>query len=144
MSIARLRKLTLAGLLREKTQVLEQLQALGCLHLVSLAGVPREPEETPPQHAVAARRALRYLAEVPNKRRQVRTGKAFDMDATVARVLANQQRLRTVTDRRDALVVRIAELEPWGDFSFPPPAPWTGACCGSTSFRNARCRCWMP
>jgi len=126
MSIARLRKLTLAGLLREKTQVLEQLQALGCLHLVSLAGVTREPEETPPQHAVAARRALRYLAEVPNKRRQVRTGKAFDMDATVARVLANQQRLRTVTDRRDALVVRIAELEPWGDFSFPPPGALGG------------------
>jgi V/A-type H+-transporting ATPase subunit I len=120
MSIARLHKLTLAGLLREKTQVLEQLQALGCLHLVSLAGVSREPEETPPQHAVDALRALRYLAEAPNKRRQVRTAKGFDMDATVARVLASQQRLRTVTDRRDALTVRIAELEPWGDFSFPP------------------------
>ena len=121
MSIARLRKLTLAGLLREKNQVLDQLQALGCLHLVSLAGVPREPEETPPEHAVAALRALRYLAEVPGKRRQVRSARGFDMDGTVARVLASRQRLRTVTDRRDALVERIAELEPWGDFSFPPP-----------------------
>ncbi len=120
MSIARLRKLTLAGLLREKTQVLEQMQALGCLHLVSLAGVSREPEETPPQHAVSARRALRYLTETSNKRRQVRSGKGFDMDRIVARVLASQQRLRVVTDRRDALVVRIAEIEPWGDFSFPP------------------------
>jgi V/A-type H+-transporting ATPase subunit I len=126
MSIARLRKLTLAGLLREKTQVLEQLQALGCLHLVSLAGAPREPEETPPQHAVDARRALRYLAEVPDKRRQVRSGKTFDMGGTVTRVLASQQRLRAVTDRRDALVVRIAELEPWGDFSFPPPGALAG------------------
>ena len=126
MSIARLKKLTLAGLLREKTQVLEQLQALGCLHLVSLAGASREPEETPPQHAVDARRALRYLAEVPDKRRQVRSGTTFDMGETVTRVLANQQRLRTVTDRRDALVVRIAELEPWGDFSFPPPGALTG------------------
>jgi V/A-type H+-transporting ATPase subunit I len=126
MSIARLKKLTLAGLLREKTQVLEQLQAQGCLHLVSLAGAPREPEETPPQHAVDARRALRYLAEVPDKRRQVRSGKAFDMGGTVARVLASQQRLRAVTDRRDALVVRIAELEPWGDFSFPPPGALAG------------------
>jgi V/A-type H+-transporting ATPase subunit I len=126
MSIARLKKLTLAGLLREKTQVLEQLQALGCLHLVSLAGASREPEETPPQHAVDARRALRYLAEVPDKRRQVRSGKTFDMGGTVTRVLANQQRLRTVTDRHDALVVRIAELEPWGDFSFPPPGALAG------------------
>jgi V/A-type H+/Na+-transporting ATPase subunit I len=120
MSIARLRKLTLAGLLLEKTQVLEQLQALGCLHLVSLAGVHREPEESPPQHAVDARRALRYLTEVPNKRRQVRSWTGFDMNRTVTRVLASQQRLRTVTDRRDALVVRIAMLEPWGDFSLPP------------------------
>jgi V/A-type H+-transporting ATPase subunit I len=121
MSIARLSKLTLAGLLKEKTQVLEQLQMLGCLHLVSLAGTHREPEETPPEHAVAARRALRYLAETPNKRRQVRSARVFDMDATVSRVLASQQRLRTVTDRRDALAARIADLEPWGDFRFPPP-----------------------
>jgi V/A-type H+/Na+-transporting ATPase subunit I len=126
MSIARLRKLTLAGLLGEKAQVLERLQSLGCLHLASLAAVPQEPEETPPPHAVDARRALRYLTEVPNKRRQVRAGKEFDMAGTVARVLANQQRLRAVTDRRDALVVRIAELEPWGDFSFPPPGALAG------------------
>jgi V/A-type H+-transporting ATPase subunit I len=121
VSIARLNKLTLAGLLKEKTPVLEQLQTLGCLHLVSLAGTPREPEETPPEHAVAARRARRYLTETPNKRRQVRSARGFDMDGTVTRVLANQQRLRTVTDRRDALVARIAELEPWGDFHLPPP-----------------------
>jgi V/A-type H+-transporting ATPase subunit I len=121
VSIARLNKLTLAGLLKEKTQVLEQLQMLGCLHLVSLAGTPREPEETPPEHAVAARRALRYLTETSKKRRQVRSARGFDMDGTVARVLASQQRLRAVTDHRDALVTRIAELEPWGDFHLPPP-----------------------
>ena len=126
MSIARLRRLTLAGLLHEKAQILEQLQSLGCMHLVSLAAVAREPEETPPQHAEDARRALRYLTGVPDKRRQVRTGKEFDMAGTVARVLANQQRLRAVTDRRDALTVRIAELEPWGDFSFPPPGALAG------------------
>jgi V/A-type H+/Na+-transporting ATPase subunit I len=127
MSIARLRKLTLAGLLREKTQVLEQLQALGCVHLVSLAGSPREPEESPPEHAVTARRALRYLADTPNKRRQVRSTRGFDMDGTVARVLESQQRLRAVTDRRDALAVRIRDLEPWGDFRFPP-ADALGGC----------------
>jgi V/A-type H+-transporting ATPase subunit I len=127
MSIVRLNKLTLAGLVKEKTQVLEQLQTLGCLHLVSLASTPREPEETPPEHAVAARRALRYLAETPNKRRQVRSVRGFDMDGIVSRVLASQQRLRTVTDRRDALAARIADLEPWGDFRFPP-ADALGGC----------------
>jgi V/A-type H+-transporting ATPase subunit I len=126
MSIARLRKLTVAGLLQEKTRVLQRLQRLGCMHLVTLAGASREPEETPPQHAVDARSALRHLAEVPDKRRQVRAGKAFDMAGTVRRVLANRQRLRAVTDRRDALVVRIAELEPWGDFRFPPPGALAG------------------
>ena len=59
MSIVSLSKLTLAGLLKERMPVLEQLQTLGCLHLVSLAEAAREPETVPPAHAVDARRALR-------------------------------------------------------------------------------------
>jgi V/A-type H+/Na+-transporting ATPase subunit I len=41
-------------------------------------------------------------------------------------VLENQQRLRDTSDRRDALVERIAELEPWGDFTLPPEQDLAG------------------
>ena len=119
MSIVHLKKLTLAGLLKERIPVLEQLQTLGCLHLVSLVGVPREPETVPPAHAVGARKALRYLGDVPDKRHQVRDEADFDMPKTVATVLANQDRLRQANDWRDTLVQHIEALAPWGDFRLP-------------------------
>jgi V/A-type H+-transporting ATPase subunit I len=119
MSIVNLKKLTLAGLLKERMPVLEQLQTIGCLHLVSLAEVAREPETVPPAHAVDARKALRYLCDVPDKRHQVRADQDFDMPGTVAAVLANQDRLRQANDGRDTLAQHIEALVPWGDFRLP-------------------------
>ena len=119
MSIVSLSKLTLAGLLKERMPVLEQLQTLGCLHLVSLAEAAREPETVPPAHAVDARRALRYLGDVHDKRHQVRADQGFDMAGTVTAVLANQDRLRQAYDKRDDLVQHIEALLPWGDFRLP-------------------------
>ncbi len=119
MSILPLYKLTLAGLIHERQTVLEQLQSLGCIHLLPLGPAPKQPEREPPAHAVDARKALRYLGDLREKRRQVRDDPDFDVSITIRRVLANQQRLRDLTDRRDALRQRIAELEPWGDFRLP-------------------------
>jgi V/A-type H+-transporting ATPase subunit I len=120
MSIQRLTRLTLAGLATDKDGVLERLQTLGCLHLIPLRPAPREPEKEPASHAVEALQALRYLQDMREKRRQVRDPASFDLPGTIAAVLENQQRLRDTSDRRDALVERIAELEPWGDFTLPP------------------------
>jgi len=120
MSIVSLCRVTLFGLLGDKQKILEDLQALGCLHLVPLAAVPEESENEPPQHAVEARKALRYLLDVPERRRQVHDAPVFDMAATVARVLDNQHGLRQVRDRRDSLALRARELTPWGDFRLPP------------------------
>jgi V/A-type H+-transporting ATPase subunit I len=119
MSIVHLKKLTLAGLLKERIRGLEQLQTLGCLHLVSLVEAAREPETVPPPHAEDARKALRYLGDVPGKRHQVRADEGFDMPKAVAAVLANQDRLRQANDWRDTLVQHIEALAPWGDFRLP-------------------------
>ncbi|MGD8842373.1 MAG: V-type ATP synthase subunit I, partial [Gammaproteobacteria bacterium] len=119
MSIVHLRKVTLAGLLKERTQMLERLQTVGCLHLISLAAMPRQPETVPPAHAVDAFKALRHLRDVPDKRHQVRADQDFDMSGTVAAVLANQDRLRQATDSRDTLLQHIEALSPWGDFRLP-------------------------
>ncbi|KAA6186710.1 V-type ATP synthase subunit I [Thiohalocapsa marina] len=126
MSILSLNRLTVAGLAGDKDAVLQALQDLGCLHLIPLRPAPREPEKEPSGHAVEALQALRYLQDVRDKRRQVRDAAGFDLEATVRAVLANQQRRREVSDRRDALAVRAAELEPWGDFRLPPEADLAG------------------
>jgi V/A-type H+-transporting ATPase subunit I len=79
-----------------------------------------KPENEPQEYAVEARKALRYLLDAPERRREVHEAPDFDMAATVARVLDNQQRLRHVQDRRDSLAQRARELAPWGEFRLPP------------------------
>ena len=119
MSIQALKKLSLVGSGEQKVKVLDRLQTLGCMHLTPLVPLQTPPEIMPPEYAEDARRAIRYLVAMPNKRRQVRNHPNFDMADTVTRVLANQRRLRDVTDHRDALRERIGNLEPWGDFLLP-------------------------
>lgn len=126
MSIVPLAKITVCGLVREKGWLLERIQEYGGLHLVPLRPAQRELEEVPTGRADDAYNALYYLSDVPEKRRQVRDPEGFDLEATIARVLANRQRLRTTIDRRDFLAKRIRDLAPWGDFSFPPEAELAG------------------
>lgn len=126
MSIEILQRATLAGLTADKAGVLADLQSLGCLHLIPLRPPSREPEKDPPAHAVDALTALRYLSDVPDPRRQVRRADDFDLAATLRAVLSNKQRLRDVTDLRDALRVRVENLTPWGDFTLPPESDLAG------------------
>lgn len=120
MAIEPLKRLSLVGLVGHKAECLDRLQDLGCLHLVPLVPAPKEPETLPPEHAVDARAALRYLEEEPARRRPVRADEGFDMAETVRRVLANKDRLRATQDLRDALAQRVEDLTPWGDFELPP------------------------
>jgi V/A-type H+/Na+-transporting ATPase subunit I len=120
MSIVPLHKVTLFGLAAEKSAVLDQVQALGCLHLLSLVPTPKEPEKMPSGYPVDAYKALRYLNGVKEKRRSVRRYPNFDMQAIVAEVLCNQQRVRDAQDRSDALRERIEALRPWGNFVHIP------------------------
>jgi V/A-type H+-transporting ATPase subunit I len=121
MSIVPLHKATLFGMAHEKEAVLTQVQALGCLHLNSLAPASKEPEKLPSALPVDAYKALRYLSGVREKRRVVRNNERFDMQAVVAEVLRNQQRVRDVEDRCDALRERIEALRPWGNFYHTAP-----------------------
>ena len=120
MSIAPLKKVTLCGLLKEKRQLLEGLQGLGCMHLLPLRPPPAEIEKVASPRAEAAYKALRFLTDMPQKRRQVLRDPAFDVVELVEDTLALKQRLRDTTDRRDFLQQRIAAVEPWGDLLFPP------------------------
>jgi V/A-type H+-transporting ATPase subunit I len=121
MSIVPLHKVTLFGMAQEKEAVLKRVQALGCLHLRSLAPAPKEPEKLPPAQPVDAYKALRYLSGVKERRRVVRHDENFDMQAVVSEVLRNKQRVRDAQDRSDTLRERIEALRPWGNFFYAPP-----------------------
>ncbi|WP_171206547.1 V-type ATP synthase subunit I [Ruegeria sp. HKCCA0235A] len=120
MSVARLKKMSLIGPAARKAETLEALQALGCMHVLPLVPTPKEPEKISERGAREAYKALRFLAEVPDPRRQVQRAPDFDMDRFVREVTDLMQRVRDTMDRRDFLAHRIAQVRPWGDLDFPP------------------------
>jgi len=118
MSIVPLSKVTVVGRLEDKAAALDDLQALGCLHLVSLhEEAEGAPGSTPPQ----PREALRFIRDARPRRRQSHDDSRFDAQEVEQRALALQRQMRTLEDERDFLLHRIAVLEPWGEFAFPPP-----------------------
>ncbi|MEM9049262.1 MAG: hypothetical protein AAGC92_11150 [Pseudomonadota bacterium] len=126
MSIAPLKKVTLAGPIALKTEALTALQALGSLHLIPLRPPPEEPERAARREAEDALTALRFLTSMPAPRRQIRRDPAFDVAAFVTQVLDLRQRIRDAEDRREFLIHRIAAVRPWGEIAFPDEAALGG------------------
>lgn len=117
MSILRLRKVTLLGHIGDKHEVLDELQTLGCLHLIPLGeGAAARAGRGSSQQA---REALRFLLECPQMRRQARDTTGFMAVEVERQALELKHRLQDLQDERDFLVKRIKDLEPWGDFQFP-------------------------
>lgn len=125
MSIVQLAKVTLIGLSEAKTKVIEDLQDLGCLHLIPLSaeGDPIEGGGGPSRES---REALEFLASCPNRRRQVTHTEDFDVLAVEAEALALKKRLFDLQEERDSLAELLEGLAPWGDFVLPPPEEMGG------------------
>jgi V/A-type H+/Na+-transporting ATPase subunit I len=118
MSIMRLVRVTILGLLDEKEEILSDLQGLGCLHIISRkpsgeigAGTGISPD---------ARRALAFLLSSPQRRTQARSSRGFDAEKIQAQALELEEKLHNHRDERDHLHDRIKNLQPWGDFKLPP------------------------
>ena len=103
--------------IKDKRRVLDELQTLGCLQLIPLAG--EEPTHRGPGPSQQAREALRFLLECPQIRRQARDTSSFAAREVEHRALELKRRLQDLHDERDFLVKRIKDLEPWGHFELP-------------------------
>ena len=126
MSITALKKVTVCGLIEEKEKVLDRLQELGCIHLVSLRPPPEEPEKAASEHPESAYQALKFLTDCPHKRHQVRADEHFQIDQCAEKILIVRQNIRDLSDRCDFLATRIKEVEPWGNFKLPPAEDLAG------------------
>lgn len=116
--IVPLMKVTAYGLVEDKERVLAELQGLGCLHLIPLT--PEGEVQTQRGPSSKAREALRFLQSCPQRRRQVYDPSKLDAPAVERQVIDLRDRIRALEDERDFLRHRIADLETWGDFTFPP------------------------
>lgn len=119
MSIARLKKVAICGLLKDKHDLLKSLQGLGCMHLLPLRPAPAEAEKVASPRADAAYKALRFLTDSPEKRKLITIDPSFDVEELVHKALAVKDQLRDANDRRDFLEQRIAAVKPWGNIEFP-------------------------
>ena len=117
MAIASLYKMTLYGAESQKLQVLEQLQALACVHLVDLE--QSALRDVASDVASDTREALKYLTACPERLRQVRRSDAFHLPAVVASALRLRDEQQKLGDERDELRKAIKDLEPWGEFRLP-------------------------
>lgn len=119
MAIVDLKKLTFCGLLNEKSEILQKLQALGGLHLICLNRLSMSPEQATHQQTEKAILALKYLDQCGKKRHQVTETEDFDLDAIVDEVTCLHARVQQLSNQYDFLEQRISEVEPWGDFVLP-------------------------
>lgn len=114
-----MKKVAVCGPLAEKDATLEALQKLGVLHLIPLkAADPLAPIDVSGRNRT--RTAFRHIADSPEQRRAYRAGTALDLPAVVTKINENRRRLRRLSDLRDDLVQRIADVAIWGDIVFPP------------------------
>jgi V/A-type H+-transporting ATPase subunit I len=122
VAIVPLSKLTLVGHQADKDRVLENLQELGCLEIVSLA--PDAAPLTDPSKRT--REALLYLERCPQKQRPVTILTEYDPVRVEEAILELKDRTHRLELERDALMQRIEALAPWGDFDFPPEEDLAG------------------
>lgn len=121
MSIVKLQRVTLCGMVNEKATVLDQLQCLGCLHLSPLRATSQTDGEAASERPEIAYRALRHLSDTPDKRLQVRSDPDFNMDAVVEKAEENRLALIAAQRRQEELETHIRLQIPWGDFIPPKP-----------------------
>lgn len=117
MSLVPLRHVTFVGLTTDKEGLLNDLHARGCVELIPLGGDGKELAIGGPSSE--AREALLFLLTCPQRRHQVMDDAHFDAQALERQSLELRQKLFDLEAERDALRVRIADVEPWGEFRFP-------------------------
>jgi V/A-type H+-transporting ATPase subunit I len=120
MAIVPLDKMTLYGAETQKTRVLEQLQLLGCAHLINLG-------ETGSDYAADdvstdVRDALKYLSACPERFRPIRRIDQFHREVVVADALRLKGQQHRLSDEHDELQKAIKDLKPWGEFQLPSEA----------------------
>ncbi|BCG64650.1 MAG: V/A-type H+/Na+-transporting ATPase subunit I [Methyloprofundus sp.] len=117
MAIVTLKKLTLCGVLADKSAILEQLQTLGGTHLIALSDTSIKSEAATARDVDDALTALKYLQQCANQRHQVRQAGEFDFNNIVNDVLQVKNKLVDLLEQREFLQERIKEVSLWGDFN---------------------------
>ncbi|OEH46017.1 hypothetical protein lpari_02995 [Legionella parisiensis] len=121
MSIASFVKVSILGPSQCKTDILNALQELGCIHLIA-TNPPIKLALTASSTTLVdqIKAALLYLKNSPEHKKPRLVSKEFNADQVVKQILNNQHDLRLAIDRQEFLTKRIREVAEWGYFTLPP------------------------
>lgn len=119
MSIVKLKKITIYGCFVEKLQILDDLQSLGCLHIVPLATSHDILDKSDLILSSQAREALKHLKDCPQKLKQIKESPNFDPNSIEKDILENKNRFEELKAEEEFIKGQIEDLKPWGSFVIP-------------------------
>ena len=133
MAIVPLSKLTIYGMSDQRESVLDELQQLGCVHLVPFKETETARTELASKDAITA---YRYLLRAPMKRRPATDSSKFNREELVRELLRIKDRRVELHDEQDELLDAIELANSRGaTFSCRRRAS-----CRGSSFTSIACR----
>lgn len=124
MAIVPLVKIRVFGSDQVQGKLLDGLQTLGCVHLVSL----QQEVEFRRQPVLSAEfhEAMRFLRTSPVRRPSVKDSADFVLVEVVAEAVQINRHQHELQDEYTQLKKSVANTEPWGEFRAPEPAELNG------------------
>lgn len=117
MSIVKLKKITAYGHSDNKEKILNDFQDMGCMHLIPLNIEEDLLHKAGPTSE--SREALKFLTSCPQRQQQMEDPAIFDAAEVEHEALEIKRQIEESEDDRDLFRVRIKDLSPWGNFTFP-------------------------
>ena len=116
MSIVALKKLTIAGRLKDKERVLHGLQELGCLHMIPLKPLQHKLSEEFINHVTEA---LDYLEICHVQRHQAKPDARFNSSKMADTVIGIRNKIHKLQREVEQLKLQIELQKVWGEFQLP-------------------------
>lgn len=120
MTIAKLNKISIVSVRKDKDVVLAKIQHLGFVHLRSINRTKAPIIGAVPSNEIdKLKAAIRYLADTPIKGKLKTQVPTMEINDLIDKILMNQKETSEKIDRRDFLIERITDLSIWGNFQLP-------------------------
>jgi V/A-type H+-transporting ATPase subunit I len=124
LAIVPLHRIALIGELKYRDQAIQELQRLGCVHVLDLANTESHSSFSS-EHAIDLKPAIAYLDRCSEKRPpptrspQARLSDHEEVKQIVEEVLQIENDSRLLAEERETVSDAIEQIRPWGNFKTP-------------------------
>lgn len=112
-----LKKVTVMGRLKDKADIVKDIQKCGVMHIIPLTESEKQLRASPAEFY----EALRFLIQCPEHRTPVRNEKDLDANEIIQRVIEIKYEEIAIRHKQDKLKRHLREIRKWGNFDIPDP-----------------------